>query len=60
MFDLNQVIEGFLDQAVWQCRNESGKEDEAVIGVLSDRNQSLAARRNEVLKRLRYTVSFKG
>jgi hypothetical protein len=50
VIDLNQMVEGFLDEAVWRCRNEGLREDEAVIRILDDRKQNTEIRRNEVLK----------
>ena len=54
MIDLNQMVEHFLEQAVWQCKNYGGKEDEAVIRFLNDQELSIDVRRSEVLKWLRY------
>jgi hypothetical protein len=60
MIDLNQIVEHFLDEALWQCRNEGLREDDAVIRFLNDRNQSTDARRAEVLKWLRYYGVLRG
>jgi len=54
------MVERFLNEAVWQCKNDGGKEDEAVIGALNNRNQSAAVRHNEVLKWLRYYGVLQG
>ena len=60
MIDLNQIVECFLDEAIWQCRNEGLKEDDAVIRFLDDRKQSTDARKTEVLKWLRYYGVLQG
>jgi hypothetical protein len=58
--DINQIVERFLNEAVWQCKNDGGKEDESVIRALNNRNQSAAVRQNEVLKWLRYYGVLQG
>lgn len=60
MCDINQMVERFLNEAVWRCRNEGGQEDDAVIGALDDRNQSTEVKRKEVLKWLRYYGVLRG
>jgi hypothetical protein len=60
MIDLNQIVVHFLDKAIVQCRDDVLKEDDAVIRVLNDRNQSADARRTEVLKWLRYYSVLQG
>ena len=60
MIDLNHMVERFLDEAIRQCRNDGGKEDNAVIGALHDPNQSTAVRRTEVLKWLRFYSVLQG
>jgi hypothetical protein len=60
MIDLNRIVEHFLDEALWQCRNEGLKEDDAIIRFLNDRNQSTDARRTEVLKWLHYYGVLQG
>ena len=60
MIDLNQMVEQFLDEAVWLCRNEGEKEDKDVIAALNDRNQSMAGRTTEVLRWLGYYGVLQG
>jgi hypothetical protein len=60
MIDLNEVVERFLDEALWQCRNEGGKEDETVLRFLNDPNNDLDLRRTEVRNWLRYYGVLQG
>jgi hypothetical protein len=53
MIDLNQMVERFVDEAVWMCRNEGGQEDARVITFLNDRDEKREIRQSEVLKWLR-------
>jgi len=49
MFNLSEMVEHFLEEAVRLCA-ENLKEDEAVIGVLDDRSAIAEVRREEVVK----------
>jgi hypothetical protein len=60
MIDLNKIVEHFLDEALWQCRNQGLKEDDAVIRFLNDQNQSTDERQTEVLKWLLYYGVLQG
>ncbi len=60
MFDLNRVVDHFLEEAVWRCINESQSVDEAIIRNLDERTASVEVRRKEVINWLRSYVVLQG